>query len=44
MDQLDPQIQARDDSAIPEFRNIHKSAILINLCQLVVIVGSLAAL
>ena len=43
MDQLGSQIQAKDMIAIPEFRKIHKSAIAINLAQLMAIVGSLGS-
>lgn len=41
MDQLAPQILAKDTEAIPAFRKIHKSAILINTTQLLAILGSL---
>lgn len=41
MDQLAPQIQTREIMAIPAFRKIHKSAILINTSQLLAILGSL---
>lgn len=41
MDQLAPQIQANVTIAIPAFRKIHKSAILINTSQLLVILASL---
>ena len=41
MDQLAPQIQTREIMAIPAFRKIHKSAILINTTQLLAILGSL---
>jgi hypothetical protein len=43
MDALGNQIQANDAVAIPVFRKIHKTAIAINLFQLVVIVGSLGS-
>ncbi len=43
MDALGTQIQANDTVFIPVFRKIHKTAILINLAQLVAIVGSLGA-
>ena len=43
MDVLGTQIQANDTVFIPVFRKIHKTAILINLAQLVAIVGSLGA-
>jgi hypothetical protein len=43
MDSLGFQIQAKDTAAIPAFRKIHKSAILINLVQLVAILGSLGS-
>jgi hypothetical protein len=42
MDQLGVQIQGNDAMAIPAFRNIHKSAIAINVTQLFAILGSLA--
>jgi hypothetical protein len=42
MDALGSQIQSNDIVAIPEFRKIHKSAIMINTTQLVAILGSLA--
>jgi hypothetical protein len=41
MDQLAPQILADEVEAIPAFRKIHKSAILINTTQLLAILGSL---
>lgn len=41
MDQLGAQIQDKDLVAIPAFRKIHKSAILINLAQLLVLLSSL---
>ena len=41
MDQLGTQIRGQDALAIPEFRRIHKSAILINTAQLGAILGSL---
>jgi hypothetical protein len=41
MDALGTQIQANDIVSIPVFRKIHKTAILINLVQLVAIVSSL---
>ena len=43
MDQLGIQIQGQDALAIPEFRRIHKSAILINTAQLGALLGSLGA-
>jgi hypothetical protein len=43
MDVLRVQIQAIGANAIPEFRRIHLTAILINLVQLVAIVWSLIA-
>lgn len=42
MDQLAPQIQANEAFAIPAFRQLHKSAILINTGQLLAILGSLS--
>lgn len=42
MAQLAPQIQANEAFAIPAFRQLHKSAILINTGQLLAILGSLA--
>ncbi len=44
MEQLGARIQAEHISAIPEFRAIHKTAIAINLVQLVVVLGSLSAI
>lgn len=44
MDQLAPQIQAKEALAIPAFRQLHKSAILINTGQLLAILGSLSLL
>lgn len=41
MDRLGAQIQAREQAAIATFRKTHKSAILINTSQLLVILGSL---
>ncbi|MFO1279727.1 MAG: hypothetical protein U1F04_09150 [Burkholderiaceae bacterium] len=41
MDQLGTQIRGQDALAIPAFRRIHKSAILINTAQLGAILGSL---
>jgi len=41
MDQLAPLIVAQKEAAIPAFRQIHTSAILINICQLLAILGSL---
>ena len=41
MDQLAPQILADQVEAIPAFRKIHKSAILINTTQLLAILGRL---
>lgn len=41
MDQLGAQIQGQDALAIPAFRRIHKSAILINTVQLAAVLGSL---
>lgn len=43
MDRLGSQILAADMVAIPAFRKIHKTAISINLVQLLVIVGSLGS-
>lgn len=43
MDSLGAQIQAQDADAIPAFRKIHKSAILINLTQLAAILVSLGS-
>ena len=43
MASLESRIQADDAHAISVFRKIHKKAILINLGQLVAIVGSLGA-
>ena len=43
MDRLGIQIQGQDAIAIPEFRRIHKSAILINTVQLGAILGSLGS-
>jgi hypothetical protein len=42
MDQLAPKILADEVQAIPAFRKIHKTAILINTTQLLAILGSLA--
>ena len=44
MDALGTQIHANAEVAVPAFRRIHKRAILINLAQLLGIVGSLGAL
>lgn len=44
MDALGNQIHANAEAAIPAFRQIHQRAILINLVQLLGIVGSLGAL
>ena len=44
MDLLRSQIQTTDVEAIPEFRKIHFSAIVISLVQLVVVVWSLFSL
>ena len=44
MDALGTQIHANAEVAIPGFRKIHKRAILINLAQLLGILGSLGAL
>lgn len=41
MDRLAPQILAEEVQAIPAFRKIHQSAILINTTQLLAILGSL---
>jgi hypothetical protein len=41
MDRLAPQILANEVQAIPAFRKIHQSAILINTTQLLAILGSL---
>lgn len=43
MDRLGAQIQSDDIVAIPEFRRVHKSAIQINVVQLLTILGSLGA-
>jgi len=43
MDALGNQIEANDLVSIPEFRKIHKTAIQINLVQLVAIVSSLGS-
>jgi hypothetical protein len=43
MDALRTQIEADDPAAILAFRRIHKTAIVINLIQLFVIIGSLTA-
>jgi hypothetical protein len=43
MDSLRAQIQVSETSAIPGFRRIHVTAILVNLAQLVLIVWSLIA-
>lgn len=42
MEQLAPQILANEVAAIPAFRKIHQSAILINTTQLLAILGSLS--
>ncbi len=42
MDALHAQIQASDAGAIAAFRRIHKTAIAINLAQVVAIVGGLS--
>ena len=42
MDQLGPKIRAHEVQAIPALRKIHKSAILINMAQLLAILGSLS--
>ena len=44
IDQLDAHIQANNSAAIPEFRKIHKSAILRNVFQLAALLGSLVLL
>ena len=44
MDSLRDQIQASGENAVPEFRRIHLTAILLNLAQLVLIVCTLVAL
>lgn len=44
MDTLGNQIHANAEAAIPAFRQIHQRAILINLAQLLGILGSLVAL
>jgi hypothetical protein len=44
MAHLAPQIQANEALAIPAFRQLHKSAILINTGQLLAILGSLGML
>jgi hypothetical protein len=41
MNALGTQIQANDTHSIPEFRKVHKTAILINLGQLVAMLSSL---
>ncbi len=43
MDALGHQIQANHSLSVPVFRKIHKTAIAINLSQLMVILGSLGA-
>ena len=43
MDSLRAQMQANDAAAIPGFRRIHATAILVNLAKLVVIVWCLVA-
>jgi len=43
MDRLGEQIQSNDLVSIPEFRKIHKTAIWINLAQLIAIIGSLGS-
>jgi hypothetical protein len=42
MAHLAPQIQANEAMAIPAFRQLHKSAIFINMGQLLAILGSLS--
>ena len=44
MDSLRTQMQFNETSAIPGFRRMHVTAILLNLVQLVVTVGSLVAI
>ena len=44
MDSLRARIQANGTNAIPGFRRVHVAAILVNLAQLVFIVGSLISL
>ena len=41
MDQLGAQIQTRGSSAITRFRRVHVVALLINLCQLILLVWAL---
>ena len=41
MDQLGAQIQTRGSSAIRRFRRVHVVALLINLCQLILLVWAL---
>ncbi len=43
MDSLRAEIQARETKAIPAFRRIHITAILVNLAQLALIVWNLTA-
>jgi hypothetical protein len=43
MDAIGGQIQTSDSGSIPVFRKIHKTAIMINLVQLVAIVSSLGS-
>lgn len=44
MDQLAPQIQIDEAFAVPAFRKLHRSAILINTGQLLAILGSLSTI
>jgi hypothetical protein len=44
MDRLNAQIYDRHVVAIPEFRKVHKSAIHINVLQLLMILGGLGAI
>jgi hypothetical protein len=44
MDQLNAQIRDHHVVAIPEFRKVHKSAITINMLQMLVILGGLGAI
>ncbi len=44
MAQLAPQIQNQDALAVPAFRRLHKSAIMVNTGQLLAILGGLGTL
>ena len=44
MDRLNAQIRDHHVVAIPEFRKVHKSAITINMLQMLVILGGLGAI